>query len=200
MSDSCCETPEVKPGLKKVLWIALIANALMFLVEIIFGWFAESVSLKADAIDFFSDSVNYGLSLFVLNSTLRIRARASIFKALTMAAFGIGIIINAGINFLTGSEPHAQTISIIGLLALLVNVVVALILFRYREGDSNIKSIWLCTRNDAIGNVAVIFAGLSVYYFGSNLPDLVVAVLMSSLNLSAAVKVLRLANHELGHK
>jgi len=197
LSEACCEVPIANPNLKKVLWIALFLNALMFFVELAYGWYAESASLKADAVDFLGDSINYGLSLFVLGSALKIRARASIFKALTMAIFGVGIIVNSTINFFVGSSPHATTISTIGLIALIVNVGVALLLYRFRKGDSNIKSVWLCSRNDAIGNIAVIAAGFGVLYFNSNLPDLIVAVLMSTLNLTAATRILHLAYAEI---
>ncbi len=199
MSADCCEIPAERPGLRRVLWIALILNSLMFFLEIGYGWFAESAALKADAVDFFGDAVNYGLSLFVLSSALAVRARASLIKASMMGLFGVGVLGNAFVNLVSGSSPHGSTMSSIGILALAVNVGVAVLLFKFREGDSNIQSVWLCSRNDAIGNIAVILAGLGVSYFSANWPDLAVAILISVLNVTSAVRVFQLAIKEKKH-
>jgi Co/Zn/Cd efflux system component len=124
----------------------------MFFVEIIASFTSGSVSLQADALDFFGDSVNYGISLFVLGIALSTRAKAALFKGATMAAFGFWVIGSAIYRSSIGTVPYATTMGVVGLLALAVNVTVALMLFRYRSGDSNMRSIWLCSRNDALGN------------------------------------------------
>ena len=169
----------------------------MFVVEVIASRLGDSMSLQADALDFFGDSANYAISLFVVGMSLAARARASLFKGATMALFGVWIIGSAVHRAIVGSAPEPMTMSVIAFAALLVNVGVAVMLFRFRDGDSNRQSIWLCSRNDAIGNVAVMAAAGGVFVAGSRWPDLLVAGVIAALNVSAAVRVVRLARAEL---
>lgn len=182
---------------RRVLWIALVANAAMFVVEAVASAVGDSMSLQADALDFFSDSANYAISLLVVGGALAVRARASLFKGATMAAFGLWVLGSAVYRALSGSEPDAAIMSGVGVLALLVNVAVALLLFSFRDGDSNRTSIWLCSRNDAIANLAVIAAAAGVVLSGSRWPDLAVAAGIAALQLSAAWQVIGLARGEL---
>ena len=184
-------------GFRRVLWLALLANFAMFIVEITASRIGDSMSLQADALDFFGDSANYAISLFVVGMALTARAKASLFKGATMALFGSWIIGSAMYRALAGSEPEPMTMSTIAMLALTVNVAVAAMLFRFRDGDSNRQSIWLCSRNDAIGNIAVILAAAGVFVSGSRWPDLIVAAIIAALNISAALRVVRLAREEL---
>jgi cation diffusion facilitator family transporter len=196
--DSGCSTNQlITPRYRKILWIALIINLAMFVVEIVSGLNANSVSLLADATDFFGDAMNYGISLAVLSMSLMWRARAALFKGFTMGAFGLFVLASAVWSYLHGQVPEPYTMGAIGLLALIANVSVAIMLYAYREGDANMQSVWLCSRNDAIGNVAVMIAALGVFGSGSAWPDLLVAVIMASLGLSAAVQVIRKANVEI---
>ncbi|HCS63200.1 MAG TPA: cation transporter [Cellvibrio sp.] len=202
MGAHCCNhdheqpvTPD--PKYRRILWIALIVNASMFLIEIIFSLRSGSVALLADAIDFFGDTANYGLSIWVLAMSVQARAKAALIKAASMALFGIGILIHATWNLITGVLPDAQTMSLIGLLALCANVGVGILLFTYRNGDSNMRSVWLCTRNDALGNIAVIIAAIGVFGTGTAWPDLIVATIMASLALTAAWQVMKQARQEL---
>ena len=192
-SDITTEEQASSPNFRRVLWAALIINAGMFVVEIIASQAANSVSLQADALDFFGDAANYAISLFVLGMALHLRARASLIKGLTMGAFGLFVIANASYKALIGSTPDGVVIGSIAFVALMANVFVALLLYRYRAGDSNMRSVWLCSRNDAIGNVAVIAAGVGVFASGSHWPDLVVAGIIATLSLSAAYQVVNLA-------
>lgn len=185
------------PKYRRILWIALIVNFAMFVIEIFFSWRSGSVALLADAIDFFGDAANYGINIWVLAMSVQARAKAALFKAASMALFGIGILIHAAWNFITGVLPDAQTMSLVGLLALAANVGVAILLYAYRNGDSNMRSVWLCTRNDALGNIAVIIAAIGVFGTGTAWPDLIVAVIMASLALTAAWQVIKQARHEL---
>ena len=196
-SDAAATSNTNDPVFRRVLWIALIANAVMFLVEIIASQIGDSISLQADALDFFGDAANYAISLFVLGMALHMRARASLFKGATMAAFGLWVIGNAIYRALIGSSPEASIMGTVAILALAVNFAVAVLLYRYRTGDSNMQSIWLCSRNDAIGNIAVIVAAAGVFATSSRWPDLIVAAIISSLNLSAAYHVIRLAFGEM---
>jgi Co/Zn/Cd efflux system component len=185
------------PGYRRALWVALLVNAAMFAIEIAAGVSSGSVSLLADAIDFFGDAANYGLSLFVLTMALAWRARAAQVKALSMLAFGFAVGGRALWAALTGATPEAVTMGAVGTLALAANVGVAVLLYAFREGDANMRSVWLCTRNDAIGNVAVMLAALGVFGTGTRWPDLLVAAVMALLAISAGVAVLRDARREL---
>jgi cation diffusion facilitator family transporter len=185
------------PRYRRVLWIALVLNALMFVVEISAGFHSGSVSLLADAIDFFGDAANYGVSLAVLGMALAWRARAAFVKGLCMLFFGLFVIGKALWAARTGTPPEAMTMGIISLLALAVNVGVAVLLYAWREGDANMRSVWLCSRNDAIGNVAVLLAALGVAGTSTAWPDLAVALGMGALALSSAYSVLRQARGEM---
>ncbi len=197
--DSCCPTPppSASPDYRRVLWIALAVNALMFAVEAGAGLAAGSVSLQADALDFLGDAANYGLSLSVLSLGLVWRARAALVKGISMGLFGIWVVGAAAMNVLGDAMPHATTMGVVGFVALIANVGVALMLYRYREGDANMRSVWLCTRNDAIGNAAVMAAALGVVGTGTLWPDIAVAAVMASLALSASIETIRTARREI---
>lgn len=205
MSKSCCQPPEPvltrhnEPGWRRVLWFALVANAAMFAIEIVAGIAADSRALQADALDFFGDAANYAVSLGVAGMALAWRARAALLKALTMLAFGFWVIGYAVYGFVAGASPEPGTMGLIGTAALVVNVVVALLLFRYRQGDANMRSVWICSRNDAIGNLAVLAAALGVLGTGRAWPDLLVATIMASLAIWGSIEVFRHARQELVH-
>lgn len=195
-----CSNPKLlTPKYQKILWIALVINATMFMVEILSGINAQSVSLMADAIDFFGDAMNYGISLAVLSMSLAWRARAALFKGLTMGIFGLLVLASTLWSIMHGGIPEAYIMGLIGLIALLANLSVAMMLYAYRDGDANMQSVWLCSRNDAIGNIAVMIAALGVWGSNSAWPDLVVAVIMASLGVSAAMQVIKKARSELHH-
>ncbi len=203
MSDAChshgCTPPAAAhdPRYRRVLWIALFVNLAMFVVELGGGLQSGSVSLLADAVDFFGDAANYGISLVVLGMALTWRARAALFKGLTMGAFGIFVLGKAAWNMAAGTVPEPLTMGLIGGLALVANVAVAVMLYAWREGDANMRSVWLCSRNDAIGNLAVMAAALGVFGTASAWPDLAVAAVMGVLALSAGSAVVRQALMEL---
>ena len=186
------------PVFRKVLWVALLVNLLMFFVEIVASHIGDSMSLQADALDFFGDAANYAISLFVLGMALHLRARASVVKGLTMGLFGLWVIGAALYRIFIGSEPEPMIMGFIALTALVANMSVAIMLYRFREGDSNMQSIWLCSRNDAIGNVAVLIAAFGVTATASRWPDLIVALIIATLSLSAAYTILKLAFQEMG--
>lgn len=203
MSKHCCESIKIDQtaskhnSIKNVLWVALIINAAMFVVEIVAGFYGDSLALKADALDFFSDAGNYAISLFVLTASTHTRAKASIFKAATMILFGLLVIAYAVSSFINGSQPEPTTMGLIAIIALFANIFVAFLLFKYRGEDSNMQSVWLCSRNDAIGNIAVIVAALGVFSFSNNWPDLVVGLIIAALALSSAWQIIKSAKTEL---
>ncbi|PKP87482.1 MAG: cation transporter [Alphaproteobacteria bacterium HGW-Alphaproteobacteria-17] len=206
MSNHCCASGSGASALndprwRRILWIALLINAAMFAVEIVAGVAADSRALQADALDFLGDAANYAISLGVAGMALAWRARAAMFKAVTMLAFGLWVLGSALWGFLAGTAPHAETMGLIGALALAANVAVALMLYRYRTGDANMRSVWICSRNDAIGNLAVLGAALGVFGTGQSWPDLLVATIMATLAIWGSVEVYRQARRELtvGH-
>jgi Co/Zn/Cd efflux system component len=180
-----------------VLWIALIANAAMFFVEAAASWPAESTALLADAIDFFGDAANYGVSLMAIAAGALWRSRVALAKGWTMAAYGVTVLLVATWNVWRGATPEPSTMAVVGVMALIVNVGVAGLLYAFRDGDANMKSAWLCSRNDAIGNVAVILAAAGVFGTGSLWPDVLVAAGLSVLNVTAARSIVRHAQLEL---
>jgi Co/Zn/Cd efflux system component len=205
MSAHCCDhdTPKLDAIVnlaryRKILWIALVVNAAMFLVEIVAGVQSGSLSLLADAVDFAGDAMNYAVSLAVLASALAWRARAAMLKALSMMGFGLYVLGAALWSVWNGGVPQATTMGSIALVALVANVAVAWMLYAFREGDANMRSVWLCSRNDAIGNLAVFIAALGVFGTGSAWPDLAVASLMAALALHGGWTVLQLARGEQG--
>lgn len=205
MSASCCSHDHHHdhgpagddPAYRRVLMVALIVNFAMFAVEILSSQAAKSDSLLADSIDFLGDGANYAVSLWVLGAAVSMRARASLLKAASMAGFGIWVLGSTTVHALAGTVPEAPTMGVVGTLALIANLGVAVMLYRFRDGDSNRRSVWLCTRNDAIGNVAVMLAALGVFGTGHGWPDALVAAGMGALALHSSIKVFRQARSEL---
>lgn len=197
---TCCSVPEPKspnPRFRQALWVALWVNLAMFLVEGVASLQSGSVSLMADAIDFFGDSANYLLSLSVLSMGMLWRGRAALVKGITMTLFGLVVLGRAVWVAQSGATPEPLTMGAVGLLALVANVAVALLLFKFREGDSDMRSVWLCSRNDAIGNMAVMVAALGVFGTGTAWPDLAVAAVMGGLAVTSGVSVVRHARSDI---
>ena len=183
MSASCC-APAKKP-------------AAMFVAELAAGEIADSRSLQADALDFFGDAANYAISLSVAGLALVWRARAALVKGITLAALGSYVMIGALLAAIGSASPKAEIMGAVGIAALIANVAVALMLYRFREGDANMRSVWICSRNDAIANVAVVGAAVGVFGTGTAWPDLIVAAIMATLGIGGGVKIIRLALFEL---
>lgn len=199
---SCCAGPcasdgGVSPRFRKALWIALAVNAAMLLVEIAGSLSSGSVSLLADAVDFGGDAANYALSLAVLSLGLRWRSRAALVKGWSMGLYGLFVLGRAAWAASTGIPPEPATMAGIGVLALAANVGVALLLYAFRSGDANMRSVWLCSRNDAIVNVMIVIAAAGVFGTGSAWPDLLVAAVVATLALWSSVSVVRHASAEL---
>lgn len=202
MADCCTgpcssDKPPVDARYRRILWVALIVNAGMFIVELIGGWHAGSVSLLADAVDFFGDAGNYAVSLFVLGLAPVWSSRTALAKGLVMGSYGLFVLGSAAYHLASGIVPESSTMGVIGFLALVANASVAALLYAYREGNANMRSVWLCSRNDAIGNIAVMLAALGVYGTGSGWPDIAVATLMGILGLTGAWSVVKHARREL---
>ena len=200
--DSCCGNAcgaeaTTSARYRRVLWVALVLNAAMFAVEIVASQRANSASLLADAIDFLGDAGNYAVSLFALSMGAIWRARTALLKGITMGIFGVVVLVRATWVALGDSVPHATTMGVVAFAALLVNVAVAALLYAFREGDANMRSVWLCSRNDAIGNVAVMGAAVVVTLTNSAWPDFLVAVVMGALAIIASSSVIAQARQEI---
>lgn len=187
-------------GYRRVLWLVIAANATMFAVEISAGALAGSQALKADALDFLGDALTYGLSLAAIGWPLALRARVALVKGASLLAMGLWVFGSTLWMLFGPGLPRAEVMGLVGLLALATNLGSVLLLMRYRDGDANVRSVWLCSRNDAIGNVAVILAAGAVALTATPWPDLLVAALMSGLFLSSAVQIFRRAFAELRGK
>jgi Co/Zn/Cd efflux system component len=185
------------PKWRRALWIALIINAGFFVTEIVAGAAAGSASLQADALDFFGDAANYAISLGVAGMALSWRARASLAKGGTMVAFALWVLGSTAWHVAYGPLPRAEVMGVVGLAALFANGGVALMLYRFRTGDANMRSVWICSRNDAVGNAAVLLAAMGVFGTGTGWPDVIVAAIMGGLGLWGGWQIISQARGEL---
>jgi len=189
--------PNRDPRWRRALWIALAVNGAMFVGEIVAGVAGGSKSLQADALDFLGDSANYAISLAVVGMAVGWRARAALLKGATLLLLGAYILIATVIALWNGRLPHAEVMGVVGIVALVANAGVALMLYRWRSGDANMRSVWICSRNDVIGNLAVVLAAVGVFGTGTRWPDLVVAGIMATLGLWGGTQIVLQALREL---
>jgi cation diffusion facilitator family transporter len=202
---ACCDdhchapVPPTDHGFRRILWIALAVNATMFAIEIAAGLAAGSSALKADALDFLSDAGNYAISLFAISLAGAWTSRAALVKGASMGAFGLYVLGDTAFRLLSGAVPEPVTMGAVGILALAANLGVAVLLYRHRGGNANSRSAWLCARNDAIGNVAVVLAAGAVFWSDTGWPDVIVAAAMAVLALTSARAIIRHALDELRH-
>jgi Co/Zn/Cd efflux system component len=200
MADSCCGANVRFDGLDpryiRVLWTVIAINAVMFVTEITAGHLAGSQALQADALDFLGDTLTYGLSLAVIGRPIATRARAAVLKGLSLTVMGLWVFGSTLYHVLVLGVPRAEIMGVVGFLALAANVASVLLLMRYKDGDANVRSVWLCSRNDAVGNVAVMLAALGVWGTATAWPDLVVAGIMAGLFLSSSAQILAQALRE----
>lgn len=203
MADDCCKAAcgtaatLNDPRWRRALWIALGVNAGMFAVEMGAGAAADSRALQADALDFLSDAANYAISLLVAGMALTWRARAALAKGITLIGLGGWVTITAVLAALEGAAPEPELMGVIGLLGLAANAGVAIMLYSFRTGDANMRSVWICSRNDAIGNIAVMTAALGVFGTGTAWPDLIVAAILAVLGISGGIQIVQQARLEL---
>lgn len=197
-SDDTCSASVAATGrYRAVLWIVLGINAVMFLIEIVAGLAAGSASLQADALDFFADAANYGISLFVLGLGIRWRAGAALVKGGSMGLFGFWVIGTVIWHALHGTVPGWGTMGVVGTAALAANAACLALLYAWRDGDANMRSVWICSRNDVISNLAVLAAAFGVFGTGTGWPDIIVAAVMAVLAIQGAATVVRQAMSEL---
>lgn len=202
MGANCCNDIKfdgVDPAYKRVLLIVIAINAFMFLVEMPMGFVGQSQALKADALDFLGDTLTYAISLAVIGKTATLRAKVALLKGFSLALMGLWVLGSTLYSVFYMQAPTAIIMGSVGFAALAANVISVLLLMKFKDGDANVRSVWLCSRNDAIGNVMVMAAASGVWISGTGWPDLIVAGLMASLFLSGAFAIIRQARHELAH-
>jgi Co/Zn/Cd efflux system component len=206
MDDCCCTPPPLnlsKPrdiaAYRRVLWVVLAINAAMFFVEVGAGLATGSASLQADALDFLGDAANYAISLSVVGMALRYRSSAALAKGASMGLFGLWVVGTALWHIWHGTVPNAFTMGAIGLAALAANGASFGLLWRHRRGDANMRSAWLCTRNDVLGNLAVLLAAAGVFGTGTGWPDVIVAAVMAGLAIQSATSIIRQSLDEFHH-
>jgi Co/Zn/Cd efflux system component len=201
MGASCCGNETrfegLAPDYKRRLWVVISINAVMFLVEMGAGAWAGSRALQADALDFLGDTLTYSMTLVVIGSALRVRAWAAFVKGVSLTLMGVWVLGATAYHVLVVGAPRAEVMGLVGFLALAANLASVLVLMRYKEGDANVRSVWLCSRNDAIGNVAVMLAALGVWLTSTRWPDLIVAAIMAGVFVTSSVQILRQAVGEL---
>lgn len=204
---ACCHDPGCSSAVSRnalssslwrgALWIALLINAGFFVTEVVAGAAAGSAALQADALDFFGDAANYAISLGVAGMALTWRARAAVANGCTLIAFALWVLGSTGWHAFSGTLPQAEVMGVVGIAALIANGGVALMLYRFRTGDANMRSVWICSRNDAVGNAAVLLAALGVFGTGTGWPDIVVATIMGVLGLWGGWQIVSQAWREL---
>jgi Co/Zn/Cd efflux system component len=192
----CGQFDGVSDTYKRRLWIVIALNAIMFVVEMAAGQVANSRSLQADALDFFGDAVTYGISLAVIGSTLRVRTTAAFAKGISLMLMGLWVFGSTLYHVFILGVPSAQVMGFIGFLALLTNLASVALLVRYKDGDANVRSVWLCSRNDAIGNLAVMAAAVGVWGTSTAWPDLLVAGIMAGLFLTSSIQIMLQSKRE----
>jgi Co/Zn/Cd efflux system component len=196
----CCQKTTfdgLSPTYRRVLWLVILLNGGMFLLEMAAGLSAQSRSLQADALDFLGDTATYGLSLMVIGLAPVIRARAAMVKGISLLLMGAWVLGNTIHHVFTLGRPEAHVMGVVGVLALATNLACVLLLMKWRDGDANVRSVWLCSRNDAIGNLAVLLAASGVWATDTAWPDLMVAAIMAGLFLSSSWRILKQAREEL---
>ncbi len=197
-SSNCGEDlEEVLKNHRKILWLVLWVNLVMFFVEIVFGWIANSHALAADSLDMLSDTFVFGASIMVLNAGEKWKYRVALGKGVLMAVLSFGLFFSALFRFLEPSEPASEIIGAVGALALIANLICAFCLFQFRNQDLNMRSTWLCARNDILANLGVIFAAWGVLLFHSFWPDIIIAIIICFFVLNSSISIIKEALNEL---
>ncbi|MCO4757312.1 MAG: cation transporter [Oceanospirillaceae bacterium] len=192
MAQHCCGNTEftgLDPAYKRILWLIIVINGTMFGVEMVAGILAQSQALQADALDFIGDTLSYGISLWAIGKAASIRSNAALFKGFTLTLMSLWVVGSTIYRIFVMNSPEPLTMGAIAIAAFAANLISVLLLMRYKDGDANVRSVWLCSRNDAIGNLIVLVAASGVWYSNSAWPDLVVAGIMAGLFLSSAWQI-----------
>lgn len=202
MGANCCHDVKfdgMDPAYKRALIAVIAINAIMFLVEMPMGFVGQSQALKADALDFLGDTFTYAISLAVIGKSITLRSRVAMFKGISLLLMGLWVLGSTIYSVFYNQNPEPVIMGSIGFAALTANLASVLLLVKFKDGDANVRSVWLCSRNDAIGNIMVMLAATGVWASGTGWPDLIVAGIMASLFLWGSVTIIRQALHEMIH-
>jgi Co/Zn/Cd efflux system component len=189
--DECCEVREIPREQRRVLHVVLWINVAMFLVESVAGVLGNSTALLADSVDMLGDAIVYGFSLYVVGRGLMWQARAAVLKGVIMAAFAVGVLLQVVVKIVRGLPPIVEVMGVVGLLAFAANVLCLVLLWRRRGDDINMRSAWVCSRNDVAGNAGVLVAAGAVALTGSPWPDIAIGLLLAVMFGHSAVRVIR---------
>lgn len=192
MAKSCCGKSEftgLDPAYKRILLIIIVINGVMFGVEMVAGWIAQSQALQADALDFIGDTLSYGISLWAIGKAASVRSNAALFKGISLLVMAVWVFGSTGYRLFVMNNPEAFTMGTIAIAAFAANLTSVLLLVKYKDGDANVRSVWLCSRNDAISNLIVLVAASGVWATSTAWPDLIVAGIMAGLFLSSAWQI-----------
>lgn len=192
---SCCESKGdelklMREKQKNVLLIVLVINAVMFVVEFIFGILSGSTALLADSLDMLGDATVYAFSIYVIHKSAKWKAGAALLKGAIISVFGFYVLGEAIYKVLSDVVPVAKTMGMIGAIALLANSSCLVLLLKHRDDDINMKSTWICSRNDIIANIGVLLAAFFVSYFNSKWPDVIIGVAIAGIFLKSAISIL----------
>lgn len=202
--DCCCELPDdmthITPAYRRALWIVVLLNAGYGIIEIIGGFLSGSQALKADALDFLGDGSITFLGLIAIGWSLKLRARSALIQGIFLGAMGVGVLANTAYRVLVLNTPEAELMGILGIIALVINIIAVVVLLPHKTGDSNVRAVWLFSRNDALGNLAVVIAAVLVFWTDTAWPDLVAAVIIASLFLQSSWSIIKDARRDLKDK
>lgn len=196
MMGSCCSNSNfdgTSQAYKRILWIVIAINAGMFFVEMFSGLMAQSQALQADALDFLGDSLTYGISLWVIGKSIQLRSKVALLKGISLCLMALWVFSSTLYRVFVLNEPNPMIMGTIGIAAFIANMVSVLLLMRYKDGDANVRSVWLCSRNDAIGNLIIVLAASGVWATSSAWPDLMTAGIMAGLFLSSSLQIIKQA-------
>lgn len=201
IKDDCDDLPKdlshITPAYRRALWIVVLLNAGYGIAEMVGGFLADSQALKADALDFLGDGSITLLGLLAIGWSLRWRARSALIQGIFLGAMGVAVLANTAYRVLVLHTPEAELMGILGFVALVINIVAVIILLPHRSGDANVRSVWLFSRNDALGNLAVVIAAGFVFWTGTAWPDLIAAAVIASLFLQSSWSIIKDARNDL---
>ncbi len=195
--DECCKVRTISEQQRRVVQVVLWINSGMFLLEATAGLLSHSTALLADSVDMLGDAIVYGFSLYVIGRGSVWLGRAAMLKGVIMAVFGMVVLAHVVIKTVHGFVPAAEVMGVVGILALAANLICLVLLWQHRGDDINMRSAWVCSRNDVIGNAGVLLAAVAVYLTGSPWPDIVIGLLIATLFIRSAIFIIREASREL---
>jgi Co/Zn/Cd efflux system component len=191
MSNCECKIEIKSKEESKVLIILLLINAFMFITEFALGWLGESTGLIADSLDMFADALVYGVGLYAVGKSLRIKANSAMLSGCLQMTLGTGVLLDIIRRTIMGSKPDSAFMIYVSLVALIANVICLVLLAKHKEGEVHMRATWIFTKNDVIANLGVITAGILVAYFSSAVPDLIIGCIISAVVIRGGIQIIK---------